>query len=159
MSATLEELKKEKSHVIAIFNHTLISLINTVIEMDPDSGHLKSLRNKINIATSADEEILIKTSGPYFIKYQSEIVTRNIAFFNTPGYLEEQEALLLNSKAPDGTQSIRNILNLCRQVYNDLDEVDQDNLYKRVLDMFDRYLEFIKLEKAIMIKLAGLIKK
>jgi hypothetical protein len=132
------------NHIIA-YCRELLTLVNKLIQLDPNDLELDRIHNKIVIAKNAAPSAILELTGPYLLKYKNEIKDTKIEFFMTEDLLDEEYENRQNYETVSYMiQKIRN--------WNMSDSIsdDQRNIFitsvKKMLVLYCKYVIELKKE-------------
>lgn len=140
-----------KDKLIAEYNKQVTGLVNILIKCNPGDMSLEALSSKLRLAKGADEEFLIRQSGPYLYKYQSVIIRGADVFLSDPDSIDPKslspdDAKVLASLKAEFAQvntSDNQLLVKIRSTYSRRLPEEKSDIKSRVTKLLEVYIQYL----------------
>lgn len=140
-----------KDKLIAEYNKGVTGLVNIITKCNPGDMEVESLSSKLRIARAADEEFVIRQSGPYLFRYQSVIIRGADVFFMNPssvdpkGLSQDDRQILDQLKAEFATVKDEDmaLLTKIRSTYGRLKPEEKSDIKSRVTKLLETYIQYL----------------
>jgi len=133
---------KSKSDLISKYNHELKWLMKKIYAISNNAMSISSLRNQLALGISADPEVGLIYSGPELYGFKDAIRKRDVNYFCMVDYKDTPQAGPIKYD--------QSVLLLLQEQMPKCTDYEKDQLFKRINDMLNMYLEytlFVKCEK------------
>lgn len=144
-----------RDKVVAEYNKELGQLISTINKLLPNDLDVERMKKQLLLAKTADEEVLIRLSGPYLYKYQNPILESKDIFFLDPfsvdtTKLSKEDVALIESMKVDlktAKPEVMIIINKIRILYAKFSKEEKSVVKRGVLKMLEAYIQYLIIDK------------
>lgn len=145
-SAASRQLFDEKEKKASEFNRILKGLIILYVNMHPDDDKIDRLKTRVFTGCQIDHHGLITMVGPYLLKYEDKIYNREEDFFKSNiNEISQAEMSALN-KSATAASTATYLIELIKKDYSNMNKEEQDDIYERVVEMLNTYIDYVALE-------------
>lgn len=135
---------KSKSDLVNKFNHEIRWLMKKIYIISKKSISIASLRNQLLVGINADPEIGLQYAGPEIYGFKDAIRKRDVNYFCSMNYNETPQA--------GPVKYDQSVLLLLQEQMPKCTDYEKEELFKRIGNMLDMYLEYILFTKCETLK-------